>query len=632
VQGTERRSRDPLKLTLGALGVVYGDIGTSPLYALKECVTPPHGVVAAPENILGVLSLVFWSITFVVAVKYLVFVMRADNAGEGGVLSLLALATGGRRDNGDERPLARAPLLVLLGLCGASLLMGEGIITPAISVLSAVEGLSVATKAFTPVVVPLTVVILVGLFMLQKRGTAGIGALFGPVTLCWFVAITLAGLPWIVRHPGILAAVSPVHAVRFFASHGQHGFLVLGSVVLCITGCEALYADMGHFGKGPIRVAWYACVFPALLVNYFGQGALLLERPEAAANPFYSLIPPHLLIPMVVLATMATVVASQALISGAFSLTRQAVQLNYLPRFTIVHTSGATEGQIYVPEINGLLMVACVLLVLSFGSSANLAAAYGIAVTGTMTITSTLFYFVARSRWGWNRVRAGALLALFWAFDLSFFTSCLAKIRHGGWFPLLVASSVFTVMVTWKKGREILASKLAAGVLPLELFLEDLDRTKPPRVAGTAVFLASLRRGTPVVLLHYFKHAKALHRQVIILSIVTDAVPEVPAKDVVHIKEFEHGFWAVTAHYGFMQTPDVLRTLHACKNHGLRLEDGDTSYYLGRETLLLDHRDRSMASWRKRLFRLLSRNARSATDFFAIPPNRVVEIGTQIEL
>jgi KUP system potassium uptake protein len=632
VQGTERRNRDPLKLTLGALGVVYGDIGTSPLYALKECVTPPHGVVAAPENILGVLSLVFWSITFVVAVKYLVFVMRADNAGEGGVLSLLALAIAGKRGEDDERPGARAPLLVLLGLCGASLLMGEGIITPAISVLSAVEGLSVATTHFTPFVVPATVLILVGLFLFQKRGTAGVGAIFGPVTLCWFVAITAAGLPWIARHPAVFGAVSPVHAVRFFVSHGQHGFLVLGSVVLCITGCEALYADMGHFGKGPIRVAWYAVVFPALLVNYFGQGALLLERPEAYANPFYALIPPQLLIPMVVLATMAAVVASQALISGAFSLTRQAVQLNYLPRFTIVHTSGKTEGQIYVPEVNGLLMVACVVLVMSFGTSANLAAAYGIAVTGTMTITSTLFYFVARSRWGWSRLRAGALLALFWAFDLSFFTSCLAKITHGGWFPLVVASSVFTIMVTWKKGREILAGRLAAGVLPLEVFLEDLDRTKPPRVAGTAVFLASLRRGTPVVLLHYFKHAKSLHRQVIILSIVTDAVPEVPAKDVVHIKEFEHGFWAVTAHYGFMQTPDVLNTLHACKHHGLRLEDGDTSYYLGRETLLLDSRDRSMAPWRKRLFRLLSRNARSATDFFAIPPNRVVEIGTQIEL
>jgi KUP system potassium uptake protein len=630
--GHARRNRDPLKLALGALGVVYGDIGTSPLYALKECVTLPHGVAPEHENILGILSLVFWSITFVVAVKYLVFVMRADNDGEGGVLSLLALATRPKKSDGEEKPHARTGLLVLLGLCGASLLMGEGIITPAISVLSAVEGLAIATTALSHFVVPLTCGILVALFMFQKRGTAGIGAVFGPVTLCWFVAITVAGLPWIIRHPGILAAVNPIHGVRFFLTHGKHGFLVLGSVVLCITGCEALYADMGHFGPRAIRVAWYACVFPALLVNYFGQGALLLEHPEAASNPFYALIPSQLLIPMVALATMATVVASQALISGAFSLTRQAVQLNYLPRFTIVHTSGQTEGQIYVPEVNGLLMVACVILVLSFRSSGDLAAAYGIAVTGTMTITSTLFYFVARSRWGWSRLRAGALLALFWAFDLSFFASCLAKITHGGWFPLVVASSVFTIMLTWKKGREILAARLAAGVLPLDAFLNDIEVTKPPRVAGTAVFLASMRRGTPVVLLHYFKHSKCLHRQVIILSIVTDSVPEVPAKDIVRIKQFAHGFWAVTAHYGFMQTPDVLRTLRACARHGLRLEEADTSYYLGRETLLLDRRDRSMAPWRKRLFRLLSRNARSATDFFAIPPNRVVEIGTQIEL
>jgi KUP system potassium uptake protein len=629
--GHTRRSRDPLKLALGALGVVYGDIGTSPLYALRDCVALPHGVAPQPENILGILSLVFWSITFVVAVKYLVFVMRADNAGEGGVLSLLALATRSKQD-GEERTHARAPLLVLLGLCGAALLMGEGIITPAISVLSAVEGLAIATPAFSYFVVPLTIAILLGLFWFQKSGTSGVGSVFGPVTLCWFVAITIAGLPWIGRHPGVLAAVNPVHAVRFFLTHGTHGFLVLGSVVLCITGCEALYADMGHFGKRPIRLAWYACVFPALLVNYFGQGALLLERPEAAANPFYALVPPPLLIPMVILATMAAVVASQALISGAFSLTRQAVQLNYLPRFTIVHTSGKTEGQIYVPEINGLLMVACIVLVLSFQSSGNLAAAYGIAVTGTMSITSTLFFFVARSRWGWSRLRAGALLALFWTFDLSFFGSCLAKIKHGGWFPLLVASSVFTVMVTWKKGREILAARLAADILPLEAFLDDIETIKPPRVAGTAVFLASMRRGTPVVLLHYFKHSKCLHRQVVILSIVTDAVPEVPARDIVRIKQFAHGFWAVTAHYGFMQTPDVLRTLRACVHQGLRLEEADTSYYLGRETLLLDRKDRSMAPWRKRLFRLLSRNARSATDFFAIPPNRVVEIGTQIEL
>jgi KUP system potassium uptake protein len=618
-------------LALGALGVVYGDIGTSPLYALRECFSLPHGVGPGHENILGVLSLVFWSITFVVSIKYLLFVMRADNAGEGGVLSLLVLATR-PRPNGVQRTPRRAPYLVLLGLCGASLLLGEGIITPAISVLSAVEGLAVATSAFSPFVVPLTCVILVALFAFQKRGTAGVGAVFGPVTLCWFVAIAAAGLPWIFRHPAVLAAVNPIHAVRFFANHGRHGFLVLGSVVLCITGCEALYADMGHFGRSAIRRAWYVCVFPALLINYFGQGALLLGHPEVAANPFYALVPAPLLYPMVGLATMATVVASQALISGAFSLARQGVQLGYLPRLSIIHTSGKTEGQIYVPEINTILMISCLVLVIGFQTSSSLAAAYGIAVTGTMSITSTLLYFVARTRWSWSRWRAGAMLAGFWAFDLSFFATCFAKIKHGGWFPLTVAASVFTIMVTWKKGRELLAQRLSVAMLPLEDFIEDVERVKPPRVAGTAVFLASTRRGTPPVLLHHFKHNKCLHRQVVILSIVTDAVPEVTAENVVQLRAFAQGFWAITAHYGFMQTPDVLEILRACAQHGLHLDLADTSFYLGRETLLFDNHDHNMALWRKRLFRYLSHNARPATDFFAIPPNRVVEIGAQIEL
>jgi KUP system potassium uptake protein len=618
---------DLRKLALGALGVVYGDIGTSPLYALKECVNPPHGVGATPENVFGLLSLVFWSITFVVAVKYLAFVMRADNDGEGGVLALMALALG--THNAKPHPRARA--IVIFGLFGAALLYGDGVITPAISVLSAVEGLTVATDAFTPVVVPITCAILVALFLVQKRGTGGIGIVFGPITLAWFAGIALTGLPWIGRHPEILGAVNPLHAVRFFAAHGRHGFLVLGSVVLCITGGEALYADMGHFGTRAIRMAWYSCVFPALLLNYFGQGAHLLEHPDAAANPFYTMVPGPFLYPMVVLATLATIVASQALISGAFSLTRQAVQLGYLPRVTIVHTSGKTEGQIYVPEVNGVLMVACVALVLGFRESTNLADAYGIAVTGTMGITSVLFYSVAHYRWGWSAARAGTLLALFLAFDASFFVACSTKIAHGGWFPLAVAFCVFTVMMTWKRGRMILGQRVADVSLPMDLFLEDVERTKPHRVNGTAVFLASTRRGTPAVLLHHFKHNKVLHQQVVILSIVTDAVPEVQASDFVHIKFFDHGFWAVTAHYGFMQTPDVLRVLRACASQGLYINEAETSYYLGRETLLTG-KGKEMAQWRKRLFRFLSRNARSATDFFSIPPNRVVEIGTQIEL
>jgi KUP system potassium uptake protein len=621
---------DLWKLSLGALGVVYGDIGTSPLYALKECVTAPHGVGPGAENILGILSLFFWSLTFVVTIKYLTFVMRADNEGEGGVLALLALAVAQKNEKTDK-PHPRAHTLIVLGLFGAALLYGDGVITPAISVLSAVEGLNVATTAFSSFVVPITCGILVVLFVAQRRGTGGIGAVFGPVTLLWFIAIGLAGAPWIVRHPAILGAVNPIHAVRFFIEHRLHGFLVLGSVVLCITGGEALYADMGHFGIKPIRRAWSFCVFPALLLNYFGQGALLLERPEAASNPFYALVPGPWLYPMVVLATVATVVASQALISGAFSLTRQAVQLGYLPRVTIIHTSGKTEGQIYIPEVNGLLMFACLALVVGFKESSNLADAYGIAVTGTMAITSMLFYSVARRRWSWSRARAGTVLAMFLTFDLAFFSACSAKIAHGGWFPLLVAIGILVVMLTWKKGRTLMGEKIAAEALPLEVFLEDIDLTNPVRVPGTAVFLTSTRRGTPAVLLHHFKHNKVLHEQVIILSIVTDAVPEVPSTEFVHLKFFDRGFWGVTAHYGFMQTPDILQVLRACASQGLYLNEADTSFYLGRETLL-DGKGRGMAAWRKRLFRFLSRNARSATDFFSIPPNRVVEIGTQIEL
>jgi KUP system potassium uptake protein len=480
-------------------------------------------------------------------------------------------------------------------------------------------------------VVPITCVILVILFAMQKRGTGGIGAVFGPVTVNWFIFIAAAGLPWIVRHPEILRAMNPIYGARFFILHRGHGFLVLGSVVLCVTGGEALYADMGHFGTRAIRLAWYTCVFPALLINYFGQGALLLERPEAAANPFYGLVSGAWLYPMVILATLATVVASQALISGAYSLTRQAVQLGYLPRVTIVHTSGQTEGQIYIPEVNWLLMVACVALVLGFRESSALADAYGIAVTGTMAITSMLFFYVARDLWKWGTLRAGALVTVFLFFDLSFFVACSTKIAHGGWFPLAVAVGVFTIMLTWKRGRTLLAERIAADSLPLGIFLADIEATKPHRVPGVAVFLSSTRRGTPNVLLHHFKHNKVLHKEVIILSITTDAVPEVPDADKVRVKSFGQGFWGVTAHYGFKESPAVLDILRRCKAQGLPIDEADTSYYLGRETLR-SVPGKGMAEWRKVLFRFLSRNARSASDFFSLPPNRVVEIGAQIEL
>jgi KUP system potassium uptake protein len=641
------RGIDLAKLALGAIGVVYGDIGTSPLYAVKECVSLPHGVAPLAVNVFGVLSLIFWSITLVVSVKYLLFVMRADNDGEGGVLALMALVARPNAQagaNADESGAHRAStrttwsgvrrtkmLLIMLGLFGAALLYGDGVITPAISVLSAVEGLEVATSAFSPFVVPVTCLILIMLFMVQKRGTGVIGTVFGPITVTWFIFIAAAGFPWIVRHPEILRAVNPIYGFRFFALHRGHGFLVLGSVVLCVTGGEALYADMGHFGTRAIRMAWYGCVFPALLINYFGQGALLLERPEAAANPFYGLVSGAWLYPMVIIATLATVVASQALISGAFSLTRQAVQLGYLPRVTIVHTSGKTEGQIYIPEVNWLLMVACVALVLGFRESSALADAYGIAVTGTMAITSMLFYFVARDLWHWSAVRAGALLIMFLTFDLSFFAACSIKIAHGGWFPIAVAIGVFTIMVTWKRGRTLLAERIAADSLPMGIFLADIEATKPYRVPGVAVFLSSTRRGTPNVLLHHFKHNKVLHKDVIILSITTDAIPEVPNDDKVGVKSFGQGFWAVTAHYGFKESPDVMDILRRCKSQGLTINEADTSFYLGRETLR-SVKGRGMAEWRKMLFRFLSRNARSASDFFELPPNRVVEIGAQIEL
>jgi len=627
---TPRSTADLAKLAFGALGVVYGDIGTSPLYAVKECFATAHGVAPTVENVLGVLSLIVWSLILVVAVKYVTFILRADNHGEGGVLALLALVTS-RSSPGAAAPSGRGAALVVLGLFGAALLYGDGIITPAISVLSAVEGLEVATTRVHPFIVPITVLILVGLFLLQKRGTAGIGAVFGPATLVWFVSIAASSLPWIFRRPEVLGAVNPVHALRFFEAHQGHGFLLLGSVVLCITGGEALYADMGHFGRKPIRWAWYGVVFPALLCNYFGQGAVLLERGEAVrANPFFGMLSGWLVYPMVAVATVATVVASQALISGAFSLTQQAVQLGYCPRLTIVHTSGSAEGQIYIPEVNRILMVACIALVVAFRESTHLAAAYGIAVTGTMTITSLLFYQVTR-QWAWAPWKSNALLALFLALDLAFLGANAVKIVDGGWLPLLMAAAVFAGMSTWKQGRRALGEHILATTLPKQLFLDDVRATRPHRVKGTAVFMTSNPQGAPPVLLHHFKHNKVLHELVILLSVQTRHVPEVPVAERLAIEELGEGFWQVTATYGFMETPDVTECLSLCRARGLPVDPATASFYLGRETLLTTGRS-PMARWRKVLFTVLSRNARPANMFFNIPPNRVVELGTQIEL
>jgi KUP system potassium uptake protein len=622
-------------LTLTALGVVYGDIGTSPLYAIKEAFGPEYGLVLETPAVYGVLSLMLWSLIAVVSIKYIVFILRADNRGEGGILALLALILQREHRAGDER---RRFLFIAIGLFGASLLYGEGIITPAISVLSAVEGLNVLAEthptfagALPYYIVPFAVVVLSALFYFQRHGTARVGVVFGPIMFVWFTTIGVLGLREIIQEPAILQAMSPHYAIRFFIDHGLAGFLVLGSVVLVITGAEALYADLGHFGRRPIRLAWFAYALPCLILNYFGQGALVLARPETVDYPFFKLAPASMLVPLVVLALLAAIIASQALISGAFSLTQQSVQLGYTPRVTILHTSARAAGQIYIPEVNKALWVGCILLVLGFQSATNLAAAYGIAVTGTMAISSILYFVVLRSRWNWPLGKAAALVAAFLIVDLTFFASNVPKILHGGWVPLFFGLLAFTFMTTWKRGRETLREILRRGSLPLDLFLEDVERRKPHRVRGTAVFMTSEPEGTPVVLLHHLKHNQVLHEQVLLLSVSSAEVPEVDDMERVTVERLEHGFFRVTARYGFMETPDVKEVLALVADQGVTTVPHETSYYLGRERLLPDG-NAPMAKWRKKLFIFMSRNAISATQYFGIPPNRVVELGTQIEL
>lgn len=626
---SQRRSRG-LKIAIVALGVVFGDLGTSPLYAMRECFAEAHGVGVEPLNVLGVVSLIFWALTLVVVVKYLTFVLRADNNGEGGILALLALLKPEGAVGAARPPRGGLKALMLFGLFGSALLYGDGVITPAISVLSAVEGLGVATSALDPVVVPVTLVLLVGIFLLQKRGTEGVGRIFGPTMLLWFGTITAMGLPWIARHPAILVAIDPRYALSFFARNEWHGFLVLGGVVLCLTGTEALYADMGHFGRRPIKRTWYGIVFPALLVNYFGQGALYLERGAAVHSPFFELVAGWLTYPVVAIATVATVIASQALISGAYSLTRQAIQLGYCPRMTVVHTSGLTEGQIYMPQVNGALMIACVALVIGFRSSSALAAAYGIAVTGTMVATTILYYAVVRTRKQLPSSLAVTFLVFFLVVDLSFLTANLTKIEAGGWFPIVVAVVVFTLMTTWKRGREALGAFMAQATLPLEQFIEDVHEHPIHRIPGTGVFMTSNPNGAPSVLLHHVKHNRVLHQNVVLLSVTALTVPEVPAADRVRMTNLGEGFFLVLGQYGFMESPNVPALLEQC--HGsFPIGQQDVTYYLGRETLLVAGPS-TLATWRKRLFALMSRNAQSATAFFNIPPNRVVELGTQVQL
>ena len=626
---------------LGALGVVYGDIGTSPLYAMKECLAwhpdgafSPHAVPPTMANTLGVLSLMLWSLILVVGVKYVYFVLRADNKGEGGILALAALVAGPE----SRRRGMKLAIPIILGLFGTGLLFGDGVITPAISVLGAIEGLSEQSHALTPVVVPITLAILVALFLVQRHGTGRIGGAFGPVMLIWFLAIGAIGLRWVFIEPRVLGAINPFHGVKFLAENGMHGFVIVGLVFLCVTGAEALYADMGHFGRRPIRLAWFALGFPALVLNYFGQGALLLASPIGTIrNPFYSAAEQFqiggmsLLMPMLVISTFAAIIASQALISGVFSITRQAMQLGFWPRVSVVHTSAHTEGQIYIPEMNWLLLAGTLAVVLQFRSSSGLAAAYGIAVTGTMAITSVLFYMVCRWRWHYSRPKALALLVPFLAIDVSFFSANAVKFLDGGWFPLAIGIAVFVIMTTWWRGRLELSRVMDTGIVPDELFLADIEAVEPHRVPGTAVFMSSTPGGIPNVLVHHIKHNQVLHRQVVLFSVDTRVVPWVDIEKELEIKQLGHGFFRVIAHVGFMQSPDVPAIVAMCARRGLPTQPLSTTYYLGRQTLLTTGAAR-FAHWRKVLFAFLSRNSRPPTAFFNLPPNRVVELGVQIAM
>ena len=615
-------------LALGALGVVYGDIGTSPLYALRECFAAERGLVPNEQNILGILSLIVWSLTLIVSVKYLGFVMRADNKGEGGILALLSLAFPERKSPDARRVTA---VFVGLGIFGAALLYGDGMITPAISVLGAVEGLNIATPAFVRWVVPITVVILVGLFSFQRHGTGAVGRFFGPVMVLWFVVISVLGVRGILHAPEVLGALNPLHAVEFIRANGPKGFFVLGAVFLAITGAEALYADMGHFGRRPIRLAWFVMVMPALLLNYFGQGALLLHDSEATVNPFYRLAPSWALYPLVILATAAAIIASQALISGAFSLTMQAIQLGYCPRMKVEHTSKDTRGQIYIPHVNWLLMLASIGLVIGFKSSSNLAAAYGIAVTLTMIITTLLCFFVERRLWNWNLGVTMIFSGLFLVLELAFFGANLRKVLDGGWFPLVMGLLIFTLMVTWKTGRKVLGDRLRSSFIPLNLFLDDVDRTAPIRVPGTAVFLSSNADSTPLALLHNLKHNRVLHQRIIFLTIQTEDVPHIHTDQRIRLEKMRGDCHRIIARYGFMEDPNVPEILDHCRPLGLEFDWMNTTFFLSRETII-PTKAPGMMLWRERLFAFMSRNAQRPTDFFRIPANRVVELGMQVEM
>jgi KUP system potassium uptake protein len=621
------RRQGTAALSLLALGVVYGDIGTSPLYAVKETFNPAHGIPFDTESILGGLSSIFWALMIVVSLKYVTLVLRADNRGEGGIMALLALATSSVKAGP-----RLATAILASGVFGAALFYGDAVLTPAISVLSAVEGLQVGTSAFQPYIVPIATGILIGLFLIQKHGTGVVGLLFGPVCALWFAAIGAAGAWNIWKRPEILAALDPRHALHFVTGHGFASFIVLGSVLLAFTGAEALYADMGHFGKRAIRIAWFGLVAPALVLNYFGQGALLIADPKALENPFYLAFPAWALYPMVGLATAATVIASQATISGAYSMTQQAIQLGYLPRMAVRHTSETTMGQIYVPAVNWTLLAIVTLAVIGFGSSTRLASAYGVAVMGTMLVTSFLTFFVIRYRWRYPLWICIAVTGFFMLVDFTFFAAAMHKVLEGGWFPLLLGALIFTIMVTWKRGRELLLERLRSAAWPLTSFLKSLFVAPPQRVQGTGVFLTSAPDATPHALMHSLKHYKVLHERNVFLNVEFADVPWVPPEERVTCEPLGNDCWRVKARYGFMDRPDVGLALELCAPSGLQFDPMDVSYFLSREKIVPVAGTAGMALWRDRIFAALARNAGSITDYFNIPTNRVVELGTQVEI
>jgi KUP system potassium uptake protein len=618
-------------LTLAAIGIVYGDIGTSPLYTMKEVFSKEHGIPLTEANLFGVVSLIVWGLVVIVSLKYVTLVLRANNRGEGGVMALLALAL----SSVTQHSRWYFPVM-LVGLIGASLFYGDGVITPAISVLSAIEGLEVATPAFRPYVVPLTVLILVSLYTLQKKGTAGIGKWFGPIVLVWFITLAVMGLVNIIQTPAILAAINPLIAVQFLVQHSWLAFVALGAIVLAFTGAEALYADMGHFGKKPVRLAWFAVVFPGLALNYLGQGALLLSNPEAVNNPFYQQLGPWSIYPLVVLATMATVIASQATISGTFSVTQQAISLGFLPRMRVLYTSESQMGQIYIPFVNWVQLAVVVLAVIGFGSSTNLAAAYGVAATGTMLMTTILTFFVIRFKWRYNLLLCWAATGFFFVIDIALFSANALKIIHGGWFPLLIGAVMVTIMLTWKEGRQLVHENLKKHLIPLQDFLLSLFVSPPVRVEGTAVFFRAEGDGVPHAMLHNLLHNKVLHERTIFLTVYNADIPAIPEEERVKVTALGHECYQVDVHYGFKDERDIPLALELCRHQGLDIEMMSTSFFIARQNVIPRVGGTGISSpmllWREALYATMSRNARDAADYYGVPSNRVIELGTQVEI